>query len=121
MARSATPGRTVAPDPVNEVRLVGRVPGPAEVTVLPSGDEVVQWRVVVPRTDPRSSGPRVDTIDCAAWTSALRTRALRLSEGDHVEVTGPLRRRFWRTPAGAASRYEVEVRTVRRVTAPARA
>ena len=29
---------------------------------------------------------------------------------DRVRVEGSLRRRFFRTPAGAASRYEVEVR-----------
>jgi len=30
-------------------------------------------------------------------------------EGDLVEVTGAIRRRFFRTAAGAASRVEVEV------------
>jgi len=36
----------------------------------------------------------------------VRRSALRWVQGDVVEVTGALRRRFWRTPAGtAASRY----------------
>ena len=34
----------------------------------------------------------------------------RLEDGTRVRVEGSLRRRFFRTPAGAASRYEVEVR-----------
>jgi single-strand DNA-binding protein len=35
--------------------------------------------------------------------------------GDEVEVVGALRRRFFRTAGGPASRYEVEVRTASRV------
>lgn len=55
----------------------------------------------------------VDTIDCAAWTARTRKAAQRVAPGDTVEVTGALRRRFWRAAAGPASRTEVEVASLR--------
>jgi single-strand DNA-binding protein len=97
-------------EPVNEVRVRGRWVG-AQERQLPSGDSVVVARVIVPR----STGG-VDTLDCAVWAPpALRRRALRMSDDSVVEVTGSLRRRFWRTPGGPASRYEVEVSSIRRL------
>ena len=90
---------------VNSVELVGRVSGDPEPRELPSGDELVTLRVVVPRP---AGGP-VDTIDLACWSPSSRRSALRVADGDTVRVTGALRRRFFRTPGGAASRYEVEV------------
>ena len=99
-------------DAVNEVHLRGRWVG-AQERELPSGDVVVVGRVVVPRP---AGG--VDTLDCAVWAPGLRRRAMRLADGALVDVTGCLRRRFWRTPAGASSRYEVEVTSVRRLSAP---
>jgi len=97
-----TAGETVS---VNSVELSGRVSGEPEARVLPSGDDLVTLRLVVARP---AGGP-VDTIDLACWSKASRRSAARLSDGDHVHVTGALRRRFFRTPGGAASRYEVEV------------
>jgi single-strand DNA-binding protein len=96
---------------LNEVRVRGRWVGARE-RQLPSGDELVVARVVVPRP---AGG--VDTLDCAVWTPALRRRAMGLADDAVVEVSGSLRRRFWRTPAGPASRYEVEVNAIRRVRA----
>jgi len=85
---------------------------------LPSGDTVVQLRVVVRRTGPQRAGARttalVDTVDVACWGKGVQRRASRLRDGDVIEVTGALRRRFWRSPGGAASRYEVEAATVTR-------
>lgn len=92
-------------DAVNSVELVGRVSGEPDARVLPSGDDLVTLRVVVPRP---TGGP-VDTIDLACWSRSARRAALRMSDGDGVHVVGALRRRFFRTPGGAASRYEVEV------------
>ena len=103
------PARVDEPEPVNEVRLRGRWTA-ATARTLPSGDEVVTARLVVPRA---STG--VDTIDCAVWKSGLRSRALKVVDGTTMEVEGSLRRRFWRTPGGPASRYEVEVTAMRRV------
>lgn len=90
---------------VNTVELSGRVSGEPEERVLPSGDPLVTMRLVVARP---SGGP-VDTIDLACWSAASRRSAGRVADGDRVHVTGSLRRRFFRTPGGAASRYEVEV------------
>lgn len=116
-ATSPSP-ETATSDPshaCNQVRLVGRLAAAPVERGLPSGDDVAQFRVVVTRTG-RTTRPGVDTIDCAAWTVALRRRLLRWEAGDVVEVTGSLRRRFWRSPdGGAASRYEVEVQQLRRV------
>lgn len=96
--------------PVNNVELTGRVSGEPEARVLSSGDDLVTLRLVVPR---RSGGP-VDTIDLACWSPSARRSAGRVADGDQVHVTGALRRRFFRTPGGAASRYEVEVSTLSR-------
>ena len=115
---STTPDRTA---PRNEVVLVGRVPAAPEERELPSGDVLVIWRVVVGRP-PACRPPEgvrattVDTLDCVAWTAPTRRAAAALLPDDVVEVTGALRRRFWRAGAGAASRCEVEVSSVRRVS-----
>ena len=97
---------------VNEVIVGGRVSGVPEERQLPSGDTVVLLRLVVPRSGPRyragQGGASVDTIDVACWAKPLQRRAVRLKPGDVVTVRGALRRRFWRSPGGPASRYEVE-------------
>jgi single-strand DNA-binding protein len=97
---------------------VGRVSAAPEERALPSGDEIVTWRLVVARPA-RRAGPtqrsQVDTLDCVAWTSTARRSARRLAAGDTVEVQGALRRRFWRTTGGPASRCEVEASRVRRL------
>lgn len=99
------------PQALNEVHLLGRWAA-AVAHTLPSGDELVTARLVVSRAD-----RGVDTIDCALWRPDLRRRALRLPVGSVVQVQGSLRRRFWRTPAGPASRYEVEVTQLRKAGA----
>jgi len=98
---------------VNEVRLVGRVSRTPEAKELPSGDIVVQLRVVVGRP-PSERKTQVDTIDVSCWTAGARRSALRQHEDDVVEVSGALRRRFYRVGAATQSRYEVEAVTVRR-------
>ena len=65
----------------NEVRLRGRVSGEPGPRVLPSGDELVTFRLVVPR---REGG--VDTIDCAVHAAGLRARALRLGDQEAIEL-----------------------------------
>ena len=109
--------------PVNEVVLAGRVSGEPAERELPSGDRLVQFRVVVPRGR-RSrkrrpdDGPRasVDTIDIACWTARTRAAALRLQDGQGVRVEGVLRLRFFAVGGGRASRYEVEAGSIRRVS-----
>lgn len=106
--------QVAAEQPLNEVRLRGRFTGAVE-RELPSGDLLVTARLVVPRAE-RATATGVDTIDCALWAAQLRRRALNVPEGTVVEVEGVLRRRFWRGAAGPASRYEVEVVALRRLT-----
>lgn len=112
--------RTEAPvEPVNEVVLVGRVAAPATEKALPSGDELVVWRLVVDRrpaeSPPGGRAVTIDTVDCVAWRPTVRRAAALWSTGDIVRVEGSLRRRFWRSPTGPASRYEVEARAVKRL------
>ena len=109
---------------VNEVTVGGRISAPPIERELPSGDMVVQLRLVVPRSAPRlrvrGGGATVDTIDIACWTKALQRKAVRRKPGDFVTVRGALRRRFWRSPGGPASRYEVEATALGQVTSRAR-
>jgi single-strand DNA-binding protein len=62
----------------------------------------------VPRHKPVTKAT-VDTIDCVAFKPAVQRKSANLEIGDIVEITGELRRRFWKTGAGVASRMEVEV------------
>jgi single-strand DNA-binding protein len=110
---------TDAPVARNEVCLTGRLGAAPDKRALPSGDVLVSFRVVVGRPPPgrgaRERAPTVDTIECAAWRGDVRRIVLGWSPGDVVEVTGALRRRFWRGGAGTASRTEVEVLRAKRV------
>jgi single-strand DNA-binding protein len=101
----------------NVVELVGRVAAEPQLRALPSGDELVTFRLVVARPGgrPRPRSPSVDTIDCVAWSATARAVAAALRPGDQARVEGALRRRFWRATAGPASRYDVEAGRVRRV------
>lgn len=111
----------------NDVTLVGRLAAPAEERTLPSGTVLVTFRVIVGRPPPAKPGPprtpTVDTIDCVAGNATTRRTALGWLTGDVVEVSGALRRRFWRAGTAAASRTEVEVTKARRLAraAPAEA
>ncbi len=105
---------------VNEVRLVGRVPVPADERVLPSGDVLCSFRVAVTR-QPGAGGAgarrrqQVDSLECVTWNGRVRRSAVSWQVGDVVEVTGALRRRFFTTAGGTASRVEVEVSGARRL------
>ena len=107
-------------DSANQVRLAGTVSSVPEVRVLPSGDELCVVRVVVPRRGghARSDGrrsPSVDVLDCCAWEARPRRTVAGWDPGDEVEVTGALRRRFFRAGGVTASRVEVEISSARRV------
>ena len=95
----------------NEVTLIGRASTPALEKELPSGDKVVEVRIVVARDDRDG----YDTFDLAFWSAALRKRALSLADNEWIEVSGALRRRFWRSGNAIASRWQVEGRELRRV------
>jgi single-strand DNA-binding protein len=86
--------------------------------MLPSGDEVVSFRLVVPRSTAakRRYKQQVDTIECSAWSARLRRFVRRLDAGDEVVVTGELRRRFTRGAHGPLSWVNVDLETCDRST-----
>jgi single-strand DNA-binding protein len=94
----------------NQVELIGRLSQAPEERVLPSGDSVWTFRVVVPRR--RNAGKArqaVDAIECAAWSSRARRSVSSWAVDDVVQVTGELHRRFFRAGGAVASRVEVEM------------
>ena len=105
----------------NEILVVGRLPACATERELPSGDVVLTWRLVVDRPPRQRKGPEgakeahVDTLDCAGWLPGVRRLAAGWELGDIVLVEGALRRRFWRSPGGVTSRYEIEVMKAKRL------
>jgi single-strand DNA-binding protein len=109
-------------DAVNEVRLVGRLAADPQLRELPSGDTVWNLRVVVERAVlPGKEKPRqrVDSLECAVWSGRLKKQVEKWEAGDVVDVSGALRRRFFRAGGATASRVEVELtggRRVRRAT-----
>jgi single-strand DNA-binding protein len=102
-------GAAAASDSSNEVRLRGRLAAEPETRTLPSGDDVVTFRLIVGRRRSRDSKVSVDTIDCTVWSPSLRRKVAAWSAGETLQIEGALRRRFWRSPHGPRSRYDVEV------------
>jgi single-stranded DNA-binding protein len=89
---------------LNDLLLRGRVSAVATTKELPSGDKVVEFRLIVTR----ESREGVDTLDIAAWSAKSRKTALSLTPDEWVEISGAIHRRFWQSPAGLASRWQVE-------------
>ena len=96
---------------LNEVLLRGRVSGEPLEKELPSGDRVVEFRIVIPRR----TRDGVDTLDIAAWTAKTRRTGLSLKAEEWVEISGAIRRRFWQAPSGLASRWQVEASAISRI------
>ncbi|HWJ63909.1 MAG TPA: single-stranded DNA-binding protein [Acidimicrobiales bacterium] len=85
---------------MNIVIVRGVLSRPPELRELPSGDRLGQFEVTVRDADrPTASVP-------VAWFDPPE-RVLALASGAEVVVTGEVRRRFFRTPAGTGSRTEV--------------
>lgn len=112
----------------NEVRLVGRLTAEPVVVELPSGDALVTFRVSVqrgaapgnPAPAGRTTGQRVDSVPCTAWSARLRRSIAAWRPGDLVEVSGSVRCRFYQAGGATRSRVEVEAtaaRIMRRSTA----
>ena len=99
----------------NDVLLRGRLSAPAELRILPSGDPLVTFRLIVRRPEPRARGRSVDVLTCLTYDRALQRRVALWQPGDVVEVEGALQRRFWRTPTGKESVCEVNCRKGRKV------
>ena len=103
---------------MSEVRLVGRLGAQVQDRVLPSGDEITVFSIVVDRAVRDVRGrTRIDTIACVATQSSVASRVRALEGGQLVEATGVLRRRFWRAGAGLGSAMEVDVRRIKRAKA----
>ncbi|MBV2365697.1 single-stranded DNA-binding protein [Streptomonospora nanhaiensis] len=100
----------------NEVVVAGRITAEPAVRELPSGDRLTSWRVSIARP-PSEQRPNQasDPITCVSFQTAIEhdTRDWRI--GDTVQVSGALRRRFWRSAKGSASVVEIEARHVRRL------
>lgn len=96
---------------LNDCLLRGRVSALATDRELPSGEHVVEFRLIVSRTEREG----VDTLDIAAWSRKSRRIALSLKAGEWVEIAGSVRRRFWQGPAGLASRWQIEAVSITRL------
>ena len=106
----------------NEVLLRGRLSGTPEERVMPSGDTVWTFRVVIGRPREPAVGARrarVDTLECAVWSGRVKRSVPTWRDGDVVEVSGALRRRFFKSGGATVSRVEVDVargKVIRRAT-----
>ena len=96
---------------LNDLLLRGRVSAEAIEKELPSGDKVVEFRLIVPR----QNRDGVDTLDIAAWSAKSRRSALSLKPDEWVEIAGAVHRRFWHGPGGLASRWQVEALEITRI------
>ena len=101
----------IDPDIDNWVFLRGRLADDPVARELPSGDVLTVFRLTVAR--PEGDRGRVDSLECSTVRGRARRSLERAQPGDQLEITGSLRRRFWRTAAGPASRYAVDVDTVK--------
>jgi single-strand DNA-binding protein len=96
---------------LNDVLLRGRVSALATTKELPSGDKVVEFRLIITRAEREG----VDTLDIASWSAKSRKTALALKPGQWVEISGSIHRRFWQSPGGLASRWQVEASEISRL------
>ncbi len=96
---------------LNDLLLRGRVSAPATSKELPSGDKVVEFRLIITRTEREG----VDTLDIAAWSAKSRKIALTLEGDEWVEISGSIHRRFWQSPTGVASRWQIEADEILRL------
>ena len=87
---------------LNDVALRGWVTTIGVERELPSGETAVQFRIAITRAE-----GGVDTIDIEAWSPETQRVALKLQDGDWVEINGSIRRRFWKASSGLASRWQV--------------
>ena len=112
-------------EPKNNVDLLGRVSSVGVEKILPSGDKVVEFRIIVDRgIHARKDGQgktrkvkrEVDSLDIAAWSASTRRSALTLKIDQWIEITGAVRRRFWQAPSGLASRWQVEAHSISKLS-----
>jgi single-stranded DNA-binding protein len=85
---------------MNVVVAVGRLSRPAELRVLPSGDQLVTLELTVPRETERA-----DSVPVSWFRAPARAAALDVDE--EVLVVGRVRRRFFTSGGATQSRTEV--------------
>ena len=95
---------------LNDVALRGWVTTTATERELPSGDLVAQFRIAITRPE-----GGVDTIDLESWSARTRRSALSLKDGEWVEISGAIRRRFWKSGQNLASRWQVVTSDIKRL------
>jgi len=96
---------------LNDVLLRGRVSSIAQEKELPSGDKVSEFRIVIARINEEG----FDTIDISAWSFKVRRTAGSLKIDQWVEVSGSIKRRFWRGATGLASRWQIDASEITRL------
>jgi single-strand DNA-binding protein len=94
------------PPSLNFAVVRGHCSSPASTRVLESGQALAQLQVTTRGSDHALSVP-VAVWDPPRWVESLDT-------GDEVVVLGRVRRRFFRTSGGTASRVELEAEFVAR-------
>lgn len=100
----------------NDVHLIGRLAQPPVHKTMPSGDAAVEFRIVVRQPPPAIRRQKSDSIQCTSFRAGVIKAAAGWAPGDVLELHGALQHRFWRGQSGTRSAYEVEVRTLRRVS-----
>lgn len=96
---------------LNDVLLRGRVSAQATTKEMPSGDKVVEFRLIVSREHREG----VDTLDIGAWSAKCRKVALTLKSEEWIEISGSIHRRFWQSQTGVASRWQIEAAEIVRL------
>jgi single-strand DNA-binding protein len=101
----------------NEVLLLGTLQSEPMPRSLNDGTDVVIFRLLVRRDD---EGVGTDSVECTSAAAGCRRAAAGWAVGDELEVTGALRRRFYRSGATSRPFTVVDVQRARRVTATTR-
>jgi len=96
---------------LNDVLLRGRVSAQAITKEMPSGDKVVEFRLIITR----ELREGVDTLDIGAWSAKSRKTALTLKSGQWIEISGSIHRRLLQSLTGVASRWQVEAAEIVRL------
>jgi len=100
---------------VNEVYLEGCISSLPTTKVLPSGDEVVEFRIVIDRARRRGQKREVDSLEIAAWNAREKRQVQKLVPGQWIALEGSVHRRFWSSPKGLASRWQIEVSALQKL------
>jgi single-strand DNA-binding protein len=90
---------------VNLAVVRGVCSSPAEVRVLPSGSTLVLLQVTT-----RTAGDQAISVPIVAWDPPASVSEFDV--GDELVALGRVRRRFFRTAGGTASRVEIEAEQV---------